>query len=311
MSASVVLAGRTAGLPEKRCRAAVEVFVTNYQNRMKALCEMPALEAGRYEVHRMTHVNTLSTALRKSERATPKISKEKLTTVNAKSELRFRKLEPVLFSLPSATGKSVYESLKAYRRTLLSERQHLLDFYRPVDVAFKVVGTGSVGMRDYVVLLLGNDNNDALFLQIKEAGESALASYLPRAPRTQHNGRRVIEGQRRMQSQSDLLLGWTSIEGRHYLVRHLCDHKASVEIADLRGNGLAEYAAICGEILAKAHGRSGDPCVLSAYMGNSIKLHRALDRFAVAYADQAEKDFSKFCAAIKRGRIKADLSAAK
>jgi uncharacterized protein (DUF2252 family) len=171
-----------------------------------------------------------------------------------------------------------------------------------VDVAFKVVGTGSVGTRDYVILCFGNGNEDALFLQMKEEPPSDYAQYLKiQIPRNQ--GQRVAEGQRLMQAQSDIFLGWTRMDGRDYLVRQLADHKATICAEDLKGHGLTEYAKMCGEVLGKGHARSGDACVLDGYCGDTEKLDSSIAAFAVAYADQSTADFERFTSAVNKGRI--------
>jgi uncharacterized protein (DUF2252 family) len=171
------------------------------------------------------------------------------------------------------------------------QRQHLLGFYQPVDVAFKVVGTGSVGLRDYCVYLEGNGAGDPLFLQIKEEVASAYAPYLPGTRLVAHQGRRVAEGQRAMQMQSDPFLGWTEIGARQYLVRQLNDHKGSIEIADLAGTGLRAYAEVCGELLARGHARSGDVIAITGYIGQGSGFAEAIASFGAAYADQTEKDW--------------------
>lgn len=173
------------------------------------------------------------------------------------------------------------------------QRQHLLDFYRPLDVAFKVVGTGSVGLRDYCIYLVGNGPGDPLFLQIKEEPASAYAPYLPDARPPAHNGQRVAEGQRFMQIQTDPFLGWTHIGNRQYLVRQLNDHKGSIEIADLAGANLKAYAEVCGELLARGHARSGDAQVIAGYIGSGEAFAEAVAEFGVAYADQTEKDWEQ------------------
>ena len=173
------------------------------------------------------------------------------------------------------------------------ERQHLLAFYRPLDVAFKVVGTGSVGWRDYCIYFEGNGPGDPLFLQIKEEPASAYAPYLPDAHAPAHNGQRVAEGQRAMQIQIDPFLGWTHIGGRQYLVRQLNDHKGSIEIEDLAGVNLKAYAEVCGELLARGHGRSGDPQVIAGYIGNGSAFAEAIAAFGLAYADQTVKDWEQ------------------
>ncbi len=176
----------------------------------------------------------------------------------------------------------------------MPERQHFFDLYRPLDVAFRVVGTGSVGLRDYIVYMEGNGSDDPLFLQIKEEPNSAYAPYLGELGAPQHQGHRVVQGQRSMQFLSDLLLGWTTIHNRHYLVRQLNDHKASIEIGDLKGEGLNQYAEICGELLARGHARSGDAIALSGYIGTSDRFIEAVTEFAIDYADQTEVDYKTF-----------------
>ena len=176
----------------------------------------------------------------------------------------------------------------------MPERQHCFDQYRPLDVAFRVVGTGSVGLRDYVVYLEGNGPEDPLFLQIKEEPNSAYAPYLGEMGAPQHQGRRVAQGQRAMQWMSDILLGWTTLDNRQYLVRQLNDHKASIAIEELKGEGLTEYAQICGELLARGHARAGDPIALAGYIGTSDRFADAITAFAVDYADQTELDYKAF-----------------
>jgi uncharacterized protein (DUF2252 family) len=175
------------------------------------------------------------------------------------------------------------------------QRQHLLSLYHPVDVIFKVVGTGSVGLRDYCVYFEGNGPADPLFLQIKEETSSAYAPYLPDAKPPHHNGQRAAEGQKAMQVQSDPFLGWTHMAGRDYLVRQLCDHKGSVDLEDLSGAGLEAYAEVCGELLARGHARSGDPLVLAGYVGVGDGFAEALANFGALYADQTEKDWQQLC----------------
>jgi uncharacterized protein (DUF2252 family) len=171
------------------------------------------------------------------------------------------------------------------------QRQHLLSFYKPIDVAFKVVGTGSVGLRDYCVYFEGNGPNDPLFLQIKEEPASGYTAYLSNANPDPHNGKRVADGQRAMQVQSDPFLGWTHIGERQYLVRQLNDHKGSIDLEDLAGGGLVAFSEVCGELLARGHARSGDPLVIAGYLGAGNGFAEALGRFGLLYADQTEKDW--------------------
>jgi uncharacterized protein (DUF2252 family) len=199
----------------------------------------------------------------------------------------------MLMRVTGNRATSVLASLVPYREMLERQRQHLLSFYRPVDVAFKVVGTGSVGLRDYCVYLEGNGPGDPLFLQIKEEVASAYAPYLPDANPPQHNGQRTAEGQRAMQIQTDPFLGWTHIGGRQYLVRQLNDHKGSIDIDDLAGANLKAYAEVCGELLARGHGRSGDPQVIAGYIGSGDSFAESLAKFGIAYADQTVKDWEQ------------------
>jgi len=181
----------------------------------------------------------------------------------------------------------------------------ILDSYYPVDIAFKIVGTGSVGTRDYVILLFGHGVHDPMFLQIKEEMHSCYAPYLRRAPKYDNEGRRVAQGQQRMQTVTDPFLGWTTIKGRPFLVRQLADHKAAIDPAELKGETLNEYAAVCGKVLAKAHARTGDSAAMDGYCGDAVKLDKAIVKFAVAYADQTASDHEQFLKAIKKGTIKA------
>jgi uncharacterized protein (DUF2252 family) len=211
-----------------------------------------------------------------------------------------------MWDVKGAEAKAVLRALKDYRDTLALDRQMLFDCYKPVDVGFKVVGTGSVGTRDYIVLLLGRHGgeNDPLFLQIKEEPPSAYAEYYKDRYAPGHQGERVVRGQRALQIFSDLLLGWCSIAGRDYLVRQMNDHKGSVQPEELKGNRLVEYGRVCAELLAKGHARSGDPALLADYLGRPGKAEKGLLQFAVAYAVQVDKDHEVFLKALKRGLLK-------
>ena len=255
----------------------------------------------RYQVHRLQRITPVSDALLKAERSTPLHTLEALTVATKKGRV-FKDEPPVLRRLSPQQARPVLASLKTYRESLQPERQHFLAQYRPVDVAFKVVGTGSVGLRDYLIYLEGNGARDPLFLQIKEEPGSAYAPYLPGAVGAQggsaNQGRRVAEGQRAMQFQSDPFLGWTTIANRDYLVRQLNDHKGSIAIEDLEGQGLIDYAEMCGELLARGHARSGDASLIAGYLGNGDKFGTALVKFGEAYADQTEADWKE----LKRSR---------
>jgi uncharacterized protein (DUF2252 family) len=212
MAASVTLAGRGARQKDSACRDAVEKFVEHYTAQMHAFAEMPVIEIGRHLVHRISKVTPIHDALMKAERATPLHTLEELTEPESDkpgAARRFRESKPLLTRVTAAQAAAVLDSLVPYREVLEPQRQHLLSFYRPVDVAFKVVGTGSVGLRDYCIYFEGNSPADPLFLQIKEEPASGYAPYLPDAHAPHHNGQRVAEGQKAMQIQSDPFLGWT------------------------------------------------------------------------------------------------------
>ncbi|WP_263358761.1 DUF2252 domain-containing protein [Acidicapsa ligni] len=319
MAASLFVAGREAGNKDGACRRAVEGFIASYCTMMRAYAAMPVLDMVRYQVSRMEQVAPVHLALQKAVRATPQHTLSQLTElVPAKpvkpvkpskpvkpeepgapdAPRRFRESKPMLTRITGAKAEEVLASLAAYRRTLEPQRQHFLDQYQPVDVAFKVVGTGSVGLRDYCVYMEGNGGLDPLFLQIKEEAKSAYVPYLVDTKVARHQGQRVVDGQRFIQRGSDPFLGWTTIAGRDYLVRQLNDHKASIEIGDLNGDGLLEYAQLCGELLARGHGRSGDPQELAGYLGSGMRFASAVGDFAHAYADQTEKDWM----ALKRAK---------
>ena len=286
MAASLVLAGRASGHKEASARAGRgKVHRALLPRRCAPLPRCRILEVGRYQVHRLGQVEPVHDALLKAERATPQHTLEQLTepaSGKPGAPRRFKESKPMLTRVTGAQAAAVLASLGPYREMLEPQRQHLLSFYRPVDVAFKVVGTGSVGLRDYCIYFEGNGPGDPLFLQIKEEPASAYAPYLPDAHPPHHNGQRVAEGQRAMQLQSDPFLGWTHIGARQYLVRQLNDHKGSIEIEDLAGGGLQAYAEVCGELLARGHARSGDPLVIAGYLGNGDGFAEALAKFGSA-----------------------------
>jgi uncharacterized protein (DUF2252 family) len=294
MAASLVLAGREAGHKETSARAAAEECMVRYCEQMRVFVEMPLLEVGRFQVHRIGSVVPVHDALLKAERATPLHTLEQLTEPASKkpgAPRRFKEQKPLLTRVTGSQAVKVLGALGPYREMLEPQRQHLLSLYRPVDVAFKVVGTGSVGLRDYCIYFEGNGPRDPLFLQIKEEAPSVYTAYLPDARPEHHNGRRTADGQRAMQLQSDPFLGWTQMEGRDYLVRQLNDHKGSIELEDLAGSGLSAFAEICGELLARGHARSGDPQTIAGYIGSGDGFAEAVAKFGSLYADQTEMDW--------------------
>ncbi|HLH82885.1 MAG TPA: DUF2252 domain-containing protein [Trebonia sp.] len=207
---------------------------------------------------------------------------------------------------PEQAGRLVREQFRAYRATLQPDRRHLLEQFEIVDVARKVVGVGSVGTRAFIALLQGRDAGDPLFLQAKEATASVLEAHLPRS-RYRHHGQRVVHGQRLMQAASDIFLGWTrGVDvSRHFYWRQLRDMKGSLPVEEAVPAGLAIYGRLCGWTLARAHARSGDPIAIAAYLGDTDEFDRSVTGFAERYADQNERDYDEFAAAVKDGRLAA------
>ena len=293
MAASLVLAARESRHKESAAREVVEQCILRYCEQMRAFARMPLLEVGRFQVHRLGSIQPIHKALLKAERATPLHNLELLTEPipGKPGTRRFREIKPHLTRITGSQAERVLGALDPYREILESQRQHLLSLYRPIAVAFKVVGTGSIGLRDYCIYFEGNGPSDPLFLQIKEEAPSAYLHYLPGAHASPHNGQRVVIGQRAMQLQSDPFLGWTHIGARHFLVRQLNDHKGSIDLTDLAGGGLMAFGEVCGELLARGHARSGDPQVIAGYLGSGGTFAESIARFGTLYANQTEKDW--------------------
>ena len=304
MVTSIVLAGREAGDGDSRCKAAARIFTEEYCRWIRHFAALTTLEVVRHRVYRDFRDPVMREALAKAERDTPVTNLQKLTrTTSHGRQLRTR--PGVQWQIEGKTRKAVLASVEQYRHTLAPEHQLISRRYAPVDVGFKVVGTGSIGTRDYVVYCRGYDQDDPVFLQIKEEPPSVYAAYLNDARAPANQGERVVRGQRMLQVLSDMLLGWCSVEGRDYLVRQLSDHKSSIDPAELSGQRLEEYSRVCAELLAKGHARSGDVRQLAAYLGSSEKAPRALAQFGAAYADCVEADYNLFCKAVRQGRLSA------
>jgi uncharacterized protein (DUF2252 family) len=221
---------------------------------------------------------------------------------------------PIEDLLPDVEAKRMAEALRAliedYGASLSGNIRRLIDHFEVADAARKVVGVGSVGTRAWVVLLLGRDRDDPLFLQAKEATRSVLEPFVGKSE-FRNQGRRVVEGQRLMQAASDILLGWlrtTAIDGRprDFYVRQLWDWKASVDVMRMRPADMTLQARLCAWTLARAHARSGDALAIAAYLGSSDVFDRAIAAFAEDYADQNEGDYAALLDAIKAGRIAAE-----
>ncbi len=236
-----------------------------------------------------------------------------MTASHASSPIR-RCIVPIHELLPGQAGAeqeaTLRDLLRVYRSSLQHDRRKLLEQFRYADLARKVVGVGSVGTRAWIMLLFAKDESDPLFLQAKEAQASVLEPYLGRSEFRNH-GRRVVEGQRMMQASSDIFLGWVrvaqGIDGaaRDFYVRQLWDWKVAVNLDAILPRGLALYAQACGWTLARAHARSGDRIAIAAYLGSSDAFDRAIGDFAIAYADQNERDHTALRQAADSGRIQA------
>jgi uncharacterized protein (DUF2252 family) len=302
LATSLILAGRESGHKDAVTREAAVECVTHYVALMHVFAQMPSIEVSRFQVHRIGNVQPIHVALLKAERATPLHTLDRLTEPGSDkpdAPRHFRNEKPMLARVTGKQAAEVLRALGPYRTMLEPQRSHLLSLYEPVDVAFKVVGTGSVGLRDYCIYFEGNGRGDPLFLQIKEEPASAYAPYLPDARPPHQNGQRVVEGQRAMQLQSDPFLGWTHMGGRDFLVRQLNDHKGSIELEDMAGGGLQAFAQVCGELLARSHARAGDPIMIDGYVGAGTKFAESLADFGAAYADQTEKDFQALRKVVK------------
>jgi uncharacterized protein (DUF2252 family) len=302
LATSLILAGRAAGVKRSARRAAVLHFTQQYRRMMHTFAEMPVLELARYQIHRLAATDPMPAIFAQAERSTPQKSLKALTQPTKDGSRVFRSDPPLLTRVSARDADLVLAAVGPYARTLQPERRHFLEQYAPHDVGFKVVGTGSVGLRDYCIYFEGMsrpNGTDPLFLQIKEEPMSAYAAYLPDGSTHTHQGHRVMDGQRALQLTSDPFLGYTTIAGRDFLVRQLNDHKAALDIEDLTAESLLGYADICGELFARGHARAGDPVTISAYLGDSPRFDHAILAFARAYADKTEHDWSLLKHAMK------------
>ena len=305
MAASLVLAGYESNHGRSTCMRAVEAFASSYCRLVEELAEESILVAARYQIRRIGKATPISAVLNQAERADPADLLKKYTEQSSHGKCQFKKIANLLWRVVGKEKAGVIAALQPYRNRLAPERVHLFDFFKIEDVAFKVVGTGSVGLRDYVVLLFGNGDSDPLFLQIKQEVQSVYAPYLQKDKKPgEHEGRRVAEGQCRIQPLSDLMLGWTEWEGQHFLVRQLNDHKGSVDLGQLKEDGLGALATVAGELLARGHARSGDALKIKGYIGGPEKVIDALVTYGLDYAGQAQADFEQFQKAVRAGKIR-------
>jgi uncharacterized protein (DUF2252 family) len=239
--------------------------------------------------------------VRKAEQATSFGALDKLTRV-VEGERRIIDSPPLIEHVPMR--KQPTRVVQRYLSSLPGERRALLSRYRAVDWARKVVGVGSVGTDDGIVLLLGDSDSDPLFLQVKQAEASVLEPFAGASAYGNH-GQRVVEGQRLMQAASDIFLGWTRTGDSDYYVRQLRDMKGSIPLDKLTASQLVDYARACGAVLARAHARSGDPVAIAAYLGGGDVFDLAVSHFAVAYADQTDSDHQRMLEAMRSGELPA------
>src|SRR4051794_15169533 len=328
LAASFTVAGRDLGFKPGDCHAAVAEATGEYRREMRRLARMRTIDVW-YERVDLSYLDQYRSevsekAARQYDKAVAKAeSKDSLRafsklTHSVDGELRIISDPPVIVPVAElGTTRQVkrvesqlQDLLEAYRGTLNRDVRHLADGYRYVDLARKVVGVGSVGTRAWIILLLGRDARDPLFLQVKEAEPSVLDGLAGKSPFKQE-GRRVVEGQRLMQAASDIFLGWLTVEKgvdgkpHDYYVRQLWDGKGSAEIETMTPKRMLQYAQLCGWTLARAHARSGDRVAIAAYLGKGDAFDLAMCEFAEAYADQNDDDHREFRAAIKAGKMKA------
>ncbi|MFI8888947.1 DUF2252 domain-containing protein [Streptomyces paradoxus] len=316
--ASLVLTGRVAGADEDQCRKAAYDAAGAYRRTMRLLARLPVLDAWNAiaDEELVSHTDAhdlLGTLERVSEKARHNTSGRfaaKSTETTEDGGRRFVDAPPVLRRVPDAEAAAVAASLEEYVGTLQEDRLPLLARHAVQDVAFRVVGTGSVGTRSYVVLLLDH-RGEPLVLQVKEARASALVPHLLTAgfdkPEAGHEGRRVVMGQKRMQVVSDNLLGWTTVDGLPFQVRQFRNRKGSVDPAALAADQMDDYGRMTGALLARAHAHSADPRLIAGYCGKNEELDEAMADFAVAYADRTEADHAELVAGVRAGKVAAEV----
>src|SRR3954447_3545318 len=328
--ASFAVAGRDRGFDAPQRRASNLAAARSYRKAMREFASMRALDLwyARVDVEELSAKWAASATPRQLKRFDRNIAKarakDSLRASNRLTEMvdglpRIIRDAPLIVPiedlLPPAQRieleQAVRTIIRSYRRSLPSDRRHLLKRFRYAHAARKVVGVGSVGTRAWIVLMLGNSDDDPLFLQIKEAEASVLEPYLGKRTYANH-GQRVVEGQRLMQSASDIMLGWfrtTGVDGveRDFYLRQLWDGKGSALVEQMEPDALAAYAEICGWTLARAHARSGDAAAIGCYLGSGDAFDRAMASFAEAYADQNELDYAAFREAVESGRLTVEV----
>ncbi len=317
LSASLVLAAKDRGFSNDLAHEAAWLMAQSYRCYMNELSSMSALEIWYSQISAENFLARIGADTRKRveqslKDAAQKSSTEVLTekyTVVTNGKLRFRDIPPLLCHLEDVTiDGETREAFESYRTTLTEEKRILLDKFDMVDIARKVVGIGSVGTSCGVLLLAGAEN-DVLILQIKEARQSVLEPYAGTSKFT-HHGQRVVQGQKLMQAASDMFLGWTTGRKpaqRHFFVRQLRDMKVGVNTAYWNKDDFNSNPVVAGEILARAHARSGDAAIMRGYLGKSEAFEDAIGKYGVAYAKQTERDYSIFTNACKSGKLKVQM----
>ncbi len=310
LAASLVVAARENGIPASVADDAVEAAADAYRTRMRRCAAMPELDIWYDGMHVDSLLGYFEPADRgrvsvhvekQKERRTSRGAFAKLTTM-AHGRPRITEDPPVRVTINDAEQDDLVDHLLAeYRLTLQEDRRTLFDRFTEVDTVRQVVGVGSVGMQVYLVLLEGRSGADPLFLQVKQAGPSVYEPFATPS-RLGHHGARVIHGKRLLQSATDIFVGWGSLHGRQYYVRQFRDMKI-IPTTDLIAPRLVEFATACGETLARAHARTGDPLAIASYLGKGRKFARAMEAFARSYADQNERDHARLVGAIARGGV--------
>lgn len=314
LAASVVLASQERGMSTKDCRNAALAVAQSYRVHMQDYAGMSALDVWYSHIDAEVFLKESRTTAGRQrwrkieERAKHQTSEHVFPKIAGvvKGKVRIMDHPPLVYhpSHSNLVRKHVVEMFHRYRDTLAEERRIVLDRYQIVDVARKVVGVGSVGTRCAVVLLMASED-DPLLLQFKEALPSVLEPYV-RECRFANHGKRVVVGQRMLQSASDVFLGWTcDEENRSYYFRQLRDMRMKIDLVNMTGSDWLEYVSICGWALARAHARTGNPAMISGYLGKSDRFDLALAQFAISYSAQVESDYAALVKAIRQGRLKA------
>jgi uncharacterized protein (DUF2252 family) len=313
LATSCVVAGRSYGLSCNDCRESAATAARSYRERMHEYSQARLLDVWYSRVDAGAALKVFqrsgSAGPLDLKRARRRNSLQALSRLakSVSGRLRIVDNPPLVCRIgEEGLGEVLGRLFRAYLQTLQEDRRTLLERYRLVDFALKVVGVGSVGTRCYILLLDSSHAEDPLFLQLKESQASVLEPIVGRSQFANH-GQRVVNGQRMMQSASDMFLGWTSEGGHDYCVRQLRDMKGAADLDSMQASELIDYARLCGWVLARAHARSGDAALIAGYLGKSEVMDEAVTDFAEAYADQTVRDYDNFQAAVKAGRIPVEL----